>query len=169
MIQIHFCLRFFPSWESKIYFTRIVFHMTMRCRPRSVSSLRFHGCFCAAKADKRTPRGPDQGFSSKIRLTRPTRPSSSITLIPCGWAGLLVKIRPTTPRVSFPVGWSAFCTISTVIPGLRSALRCPSKLHSPLPGSFPPQPEKGPGFFRLIIPFSPRQYKAVPTFFCHPR
>lgn len=57
------------------------------------------------------------GSAPMIAWTLPTCPSSSITLIPRQWFGLFVKILPTVPLVSFPVGWSFFRTISTRRPG----------------------------------------------------
>lgn len=35
-----------------------------------------------------------------IACTRPTLPSISITLMPCGWVGLLVRMRYTSPVVN---------------------------------------------------------------------
>lgn len=48
--------------------------------------------------------------------TRPTWPVCNRTLMPCGWLGEFVRIVFTTPRVSFPVRWSNFWTMSTVSP-----------------------------------------------------
>jgi hypothetical protein len=52
-----------------------------------------------------TKRGPPIALSQlpRIACTRPTFPSSSITLMPCGCVGLLVRMRTTTPADSAPV------------------------------------------------------------------
>lgn len=51
-----------------------------------------------------------------IRLTLPTRPSISMTLIPCGWEKLLVRIRLIVPTNSSPVPCCSFSTITTHFP-----------------------------------------------------
>ena len=71
--------------------------------------------------------------ASSTACTRPTCPSSSITLMPWGWVGLFVRMRRTTPRVRLPVGWSFLSTISTCCPGRMSARRLPSMGRSSLP------------------------------------
>ena len=57
-----------------------------------------------------------------IRLTRPTRPSTSITLIPWGWELSRVRIRSIVPIDSTPVAWFCFSTIITFIPGAKRFL-----------------------------------------------
>ena len=52
--------------------------------------------------------------------------STSRTLMPCGWCFELVRNSRTTPRVSLPVPWSAFNTMSTSAPTEMSARLRPS-------------------------------------------
>lgn len=52
-------------------------------------------------------------YFCKMCCTLPTSPVSSLTLIPRGCTALLVSKSCTNPWVSFPVRWSAFCTMAT--------------------------------------------------------
>ncbi len=47
---------------------------------------------------------------------RPVHPPA-LLLIPCGWVGLLVRMRATTPSVCKPEPWFCFSTMLTRIPG----------------------------------------------------
>src|SRR5208337_3267933 len=62
-----------------------------------------------------------------MAATLPTRPSDNRTLIPWGWDTEPVRISCTVPRVSFPLRWSLFWMISTVIP-CRMFARCREEL-----------------------------------------
>ncbi len=53
---------------------------------------------------------------------RPIFPFSNSTLIPWGWKLLEVRILLTIPSVNFPVRWSCFCIIWTIIPMLTLSL-----------------------------------------------
>ena len=48
--------------------------------------------------------------------TLPIFPLSNSTLIPWGWTWLEVRILFTLPSVNFPVRWSCFWTIWTIMP-----------------------------------------------------
>jgi len=58
-----------------------------------------------------------------IICTLPTCPSCNLTLIPWGWNEVVVRTSFTMPLTTFPLRWSAFVTISTLIPG-KIADRC---------------------------------------------
>jgi hypothetical protein len=66
---------------------------------------------------------PSDEPGDMIAATLPTRPSDSLTLMPCGWNAELVRSSCTVPRVRFPLRWSPFWMISTVSPG-RMFARC---------------------------------------------
>jgi hypothetical protein len=67
-----------------------------------------------------------------IPETRPTVPSSNLTLIPWGWKEEPVRISRTIPRVFFPFRWSSFLITSTVIPALIEDLSFPSFIRAPV-------------------------------------
>ena len=71
-------------------------------------------------------RAPPSSPPATTRSTRPMAPSTSRTLMPCGWCFELVRNSRTTPRVSLPVPWSAFNTMSTSAPTEMSARLRPS-------------------------------------------
>ena len=63
---------------------------------------------------------------SHISFTRPTVPSSSLTLMPWGWAAELVRISLTRPSVVSPLLWCCFRTTLTRRPMVIFALTVPS-------------------------------------------
>src|SRR4051794_37561361 len=80
-------------------------------------------------------RHPETDFScaeppQTSACTRPTLPLSSITLMPCGCVGLLVRMRATTPSVNAPVRWFCFSTICTRNPE-RISLRTGTLIRTP--------------------------------------
>lgn len=101
-----------------------------------------------------------KAITQKISFTRPTSPLSRRTLIPCGWAGVFVRMSLTIPSVSFPVRWSFFNTIETRSPGLMSHLLVPfilnpSWFHQGSVMSLEQQKESFPGKRRRCqLPFS---------------
>jgi len=63
--------------------------------------------------------------SEAIRVTLPTWPLWSMTLIPRGWYGDLVKSRCTSPRVSCPLRWCSFWMTQTSSPGVINSRKQP--------------------------------------------
>ena len=74
---------------------------------------------------------PANRFYSIISCTRPTWPSASITLMPCGWVLDFVSNRATMPSVNLPVLWSVFSTMLTLLPIFTSIRLCPFIVFTP--------------------------------------